>query len=130
MISHEYDLRAGYIIIMRRLCRGICRFSEYKDYKDFKNYKGGQYQKNSEWQGGHQNNPQSNYQSPYQHSNENVIESTIDVKNYNLMLSLEKFNLSLFIIPPAIIKKAPGVFEIRKGSSVLGLLFIPKSEQE
>ena len=97
---------------MRRQIINLFRFSDFKNYKN-------QYSKKE---------GQPSYQSAYQ--NENLIESSIDVKNYNLMLSLEKYNMSLYIIPPAIIKKSPNVFEIKKSAAVLGILFIPKTAQD
>lgn len=38
--------------------------------------------------------------------------------------------MSLFLIPPAVVKKAPNVLEIRKATAVIGMLFIPKTSQE
>ena len=37
--------------------------------------------------------------------------------------------MSMYLFPPTIIKKSANVFEIKKGSPVMGIQFLPKSEQ-
>ena len=97
---------------MRRTIGNLFKFADYKNYKS-------QYGK-SDGESGSRNNYQS----------ENFFESSLDIKNYNLMMPLEKYNVSFYLLPPSIVKKTSNVFEIRK-TNVLGIIFIPKiSESE
>lgn len=46
------------------------------------------------------------------------------------MISLQNWMLSLYIVPPILIKKSSTSFEIKKANLVMGMLFIPKNGEE
>lgn len=54
------------------------------------------------------------------------LSSDIDVRNYNITISRDDWDIFFFCFHPQVVKKGPTSYEIKKNSTVMAISFVEK----